>query len=239
MLIRTLLCTILTLAALPSAQAQTPTISGTSAFWYLGNLPSGVFSDGGTCSGHSGPCYFTQSTLTASPSSGSGYSWSVSRSGAGNVTLSCTTNCSSSVTVTATHASSGCSSDVSIFATFNGLQSSGYGLTLVTPSSTTLQSGPTDMDPNSDPGAYETDYLWNIFDSCGNNDTGIDQAESFGSWTDDFFISHGVHNNWFAPLPGGAYLQSGIYFFDAMAHGGGVALPQPHSRPKRPPAPLQ
>src|SRR5579872_7067568 len=84
------------------AYSQTPTISGVNAFWYLGPLSFGTYSDGGTCSGHTGPCYYTQSALTASPSSGSGYTWSVSTTGLGAVTLSCYSNCSSSVTATAT-----------------------------------------------------------------------------------------------------------------------------------------
>jgi hypothetical protein len=121
-----------------AARAQ-PTISGENAFWYLGILPSGVYSDGGSCSaGQSGPCYYTQTVLTASPSGGSFFNWSWSSTGAGSATLSCSTGCSNTVTVTATHASSGCSADVSVSVSYNGgPTSAGYGLTIVTPSPST------------------------------------------------------------------------------------------------------
>jgi hypothetical protein len=221
------------LVGLPTiAHTQAPTISGVNAFWYLGQLPSLVFSDGGTCSGHSGPCYFTQSQLTATPSSGSGYSWSVSTTGSGAVTLDCQINCSNVITVTATHASSGCAADVFIYATFGGVQSSGYGLTIVTPSSTTLVSGPVDSAPNG-AGSFQTEYTWSLQDSCGNNDQGIDQTESFGSWTDDYFASHGVHNTWTQPRPFGAYATTVLA--DFMSFGGGSNFTPTVFSPQTPP----
>lgn len=233
MLIRTATLISLTLALVAAVHAQ-PTISGTSAFWYLGTQPSGVYSDGGACSPpNSGPCYYTQTVLTASPNGGPLFSWSVSNTGAGSVTLSCSSGCSNSVTVTATHASSGCSADVSVSVSYNGgAWSAGYGLTIVTPASTLLYSGPSDGDPGG-AGSFETDYSWLLYDSCGNNDTGIDQTEAFGSWTDDFYASHGVHNNWTNPLATGAYATS--LLLDAMTHGGGNTFTPAVFSPQSPP----
>ena len=194
-----------------------------------------MYADGGSCSGQSGPCFYTQSALSASPTASSGYTWAVSTTGAGNVTLSCYTNCSSTVTATATHASSGCSADVFIYATYNGVQSSGYGLTLVTPNHISLHSGPIDSDPNNDPGAFQTEYSWSVYDSCGNNDTGIDQTESFGgygAWTDDYYNNTGTHNTWVAPLAGGAYATT--YFYDYMSHSGGSAYVPTTTSPQSP-----
>jgi hypothetical protein len=52
------------IAATQCALAQyTPTISGVSAFWFLG---SGILADGGMCStGQTGPCYYAQSQLSS------------------------------------------------------------------------------------------------------------------------------------------------------------------------------
>jgi hypothetical protein len=66
-----------------TAHAQTPYITGVSAFWYLG---SGINSDGG---------YYAQAQLTANPNGASGaITWRVATTGAGTVTLDCTSGCS-------------------------------------------------------------------------------------------------------------------------------------------------
>lgn len=235
MLARITVLTFMALALLATASAQ-PTISGTNAFWYLGPLPTGVYSDGGTCSGQSGPCYYTQSAISASPSSGSGYTWSVSYSGTGRVSLSCTSNCSNSITVTATAASSGCSADVTLYATYSGQESSGYGLTIVTPTTGTLQSGyPYDEDnPIYGTGSFLTTYNWEVSDSCGNDDTGIDQNEGFCSYPDDddscTWTNDYSGNNWGTPIASGGYISS--VFVDYMGQnnpGGTPASSSPSS----------
>lgn len=234
----------LTLALLAAAHAQ-PTITSTGtpgvhAFWYLGVLPAGVYSDGGTCSGQSGPCYYTELSLTASPSSGSNYAWTVGTTGAGSVTLMCPggncSNTSDTITVIATSASTGCADDVYIYASYNGGPlSAGYGLTIVTPSPTTtsLASGyPIDGQETvwngtmyvPIAGSFETTYNWELRDSCSNGDSGIDQTEAFCTsatcsysnennnavWTEDY-----VGNNWGTPVAQSGYV-TGYVFADYM-----------------------
>jgi hypothetical protein len=63
---------------------------------------------------------------------------------------------------------------------------------------TLSQSYPKD---NLDGPGYQTIYQWTLTDTCGNQDTGLDQHEEFGSWTDDYYASTGVHNNWGQPAP--------------------------------------
>jgi hypothetical protein len=58
---------------------------------------------------------------------------------------------------------------------------------------TLSQSYPKD---NLDGPGYQTIYQWTLTDTCGNQDTGLDQHEEFGSWTDDYYASTGVHNTW-------------------------------------------
>lgn len=134
------------------------------------------------------------------------------------MTLSCYTSCGNSVVATATHASSSCAADINVYVAYGSNQSAGYGLTIVTPTTTTLQSGyPVDSSPYA--GAYESEYEWNLTDSCGNSDAGLDQNEEFGTWTNDY-----AGTDWFHPNPQGAYDSTSI-LVDYIGASGNSAPP--------------
>jgi hypothetical protein len=161
-----------------------PTITGTSAFWWLGN---GVLLDRG---------YYAQSALTANPlgASGSPY-WSVHTAGTGSVSLQCSV-CGSNV-ATSTAPSRNCTPDITINASYGGFDSDAFNVTIVAPSTLTLQSGfPQDA---AFQGGFLSLYQWGLTDTCGGQDANLDGNEVFGSWTDDYFNSTGTHNNWGRP----------------------------------------
>jgi hypothetical protein len=173
-----------------------PTISGVDAFWWLG---SGVLSDGGTCSGYTGPCYYAQATWTANANGDTSGTptWHVNTvSGGGNVSLSCTT-CTSTV-ATSTAPSNGCVYDVSVYVTYpDGGESSptGFEVAIVTPKTLTLKAGyPTDSDSPYGVG-YDSMTAWNLTDSCDNSDAGLDVNEVFGTFSDDY-----SGTNWPTPM---------------------------------------
>lgn len=179
------------LATLGAVRAQIPTISGTAAFWYLG----GVTSDNG---------YDAYTVLTANPNGNPGTdSWSVSQTcttGHGCVTLNCTSSCGGSVTATSTSANAGCASDVTITVTYGINASAPYGLTIVAPSTTTLESNypmDTGQGTNNPGSGYISTYQWDLRDTCGFVDSGLDQNETFGTWTQDY----GGTIDWFHPNP--------------------------------------
>jgi hypothetical protein len=169
---------------LSSAVAQyIPTISGVNAFWWLG---SGILYDGGGClTIPQGACYYAQSTLTSNANGAPGTpTWSVYRGApGGNVSLSCTT-CTSTV-ATATAPSYGCTADVTIYVSYGGYYSAPFNLTIVTPSTFTVQSGyPTDSADTSH--GYISNYVWNLTDSCGYSDPSLDGHETFGTFYTDY-----------------------------------------------------
>jgi hypothetical protein len=180
---------VLFFGVLSTAVGQ-PTISGVNAFWWLG---SGVLSDGNGCSTNSSPCYYAQASWTANPNGASGTpTWYVNTvSGGGNVSLSCTT-CSSTV-ATSTAPSNGCVYDVSVYVHYpDGSESShsGFEVAIVTPQTTTLLANyPADADYTGS--GYISTTKWNLTDSCGSSDAGLDANEVFGMFTDDY-----AGNNW-------------------------------------------
>jgi hypothetical protein len=186
---------------LSSAAAQTPTITGVNAFWWLG---SGITSDGGTCSGQTGPCYYSQASWTANPNGNTGSpTWTVTNaSGGGSVSLNCYT--CTTVEATATSPSAGCVYDVSVTVTYNGNTSAPFQVAIIQPTTTTLQSGsPTDAVWNTT--GFLSTTSWNITDSCGNSDGGLDLNEAFGPFYNDY-----AGNNWGHPSVGNGYYPGSV-----------------------------
>lgn len=187
-LTKTLSLVVLFFGLLSRAGAQTPTISGANAFWWLG---SGILSDGGTCSGKTGPCYYAQASWTANPNGNSGSpTWTVVNApDGGGVSLNC--NTCTTVVATATSPSGGCVYDVTVAVTYNGNTSAPFNVAIIQPTTTTLQSGtPFDQSAHA---AFSTTGLvgyisttsWNVTDSCGSSDGGLDVNESFGTFSND------------------------------------------------------
>jgi hypothetical protein len=206
--------TLLALGLLTSAFAQnTPTISGVSAIWWLG---SGILSDGNTCSGYSGPCYYAQSQLTSDANGTPGTpTWSVYYSGSGSVSLSCNT-CANPV-VTAMSPSSGCAADVTLYVSYDGYPSAPFGMTIVAPSTTTLQSGyPTDSAASN---GYLSVYIWNLTDTCGNSDPDLDGNETFGPWYNN------ISNDWGYPRGNAIYDTTSLWGDMIGAQGTGLTPP--------------
>lgn len=187
--------------------AQTPTITGVNAFWWLG---SGILSDGGTCSGHTGPCYYAQASWTANPNGNPGSpTWTVVNSpGGGSVSLNCYT--CTTVVATATSPSAGCVYDITVTVTYNGNTSAPFNVAIIQPTTTTLQSGsPIDQSANAFFNTvglvgYMTTTSWNLTDSCGNSDGGLDVNESFGTFSND------TANNWGRPTIGNGYYPGSV-----------------------------
>jgi hypothetical protein len=180
----------------PGLTISRPTIAGIPAFWWLG---SGVLSDHG---------YYAQSALTANPNGASGTpSWSVQMLETGGVTLQCNV-CTDNV-ATSTSFSCGCYPDVTIWATYGGFESEPFNVTIVKPSTLTLDAGyPQD---SNDQDGYLSLYQWSLTDSCGYQDAGLDGNEVFGAWTDDYFNSTGTHNNWGLPTAAQAYSPTNLW----------------------------
>lgn len=191
----------------------TPTISGVSAFWWLG---SGILADGGTCSGHTGPCYYAQSQLTSNPNGAPGTpSWTVVQNGQGRVSLSCN-DCANPV-ATAESPSGSCYPDIQIYVSYGGYSSAPFNVTIVAPSYTNLsQNYPQDYAwyPEGIAG-FQSYWAWDIVDSCGFLDGGIDANEAFGTFVDD------IANDWISSAPNGIYL-TGHSVGDMIAHAGGT-----------------
>lgn len=201
-LTKTLSLSVLFFGLLSRAGAQTPTITGVNAFWWLG---SGILSDGGTCSGQTGPCYFSQASWTANPNGNTGSpTWTVvnSATGGGSVSLNCST--CTTVTATATSPSAGCVFDITVTVTYNGDTSAPFTVAINQPTMTTLTNGtPTDESGNAYlsringtvvTGAvgYASTTSWNATDSCGGTDGGLDVNESFGTFTSDTANNYGT-----------------------------------------------
>jgi hypothetical protein len=184
---------LLFFGVLSTAVAQ-PTITGVNAFWWLG---SGINSDYD---------YYAQAAWTANANGASGTpTWHVSTvSGGGSVSLSCTfcTN----TTATSTAPSNGCTYDVTVYVTYpDSSQSANFYVAIVRPTTTTLLSGyPTD-DPRT--AGYLSTTKWNLTDSCGYSDPGLDGNETFGTWTDDY-----VGNNWGHPTPQQTYIADSTWY---------------------------
>jgi hypothetical protein len=204
---KTLSLAILFFGLLSRASAQTPTITGANAFWWLG---SGIVSDGGTCSGQTGPCYFSQASWTANPNGNTGSpTWTVvnSATGGGSVSLNCST--CTTVTATATSPSAGCVFDVTVTVTYNGNTSAPFTVLINQPTTTTLSGSPTDQSANQHFGVttlvgFFSMTSWNITDSCGSSDPGLDVNESFGTFTND------TANNYPLPSVGNAYFPGSV-----------------------------
>ncbi len=196
----------------------TPTISGVNAFWYLGQ---GILANGGQCSGYPGPCYYAQSQLTSNPNGAPGTpQWSIVQNGQGQVTLSCYT-CANPV-ATAVSPSGGCLADIHIYVSYGGYSSASFDVTIVAPSSTNLLSGyPQHGDLST---GFSSVYFWNVVDSCGNSDSGIDANEQFGTFVND------TANNWSLPTQYSVYMTGSIVG-DQIAHVGGTPPAQNHQTP--------
>lgn len=191
----------------------TPTISGVNAFWYLGQ---GILADGGQCSGYTGPCYYAQSQLTSNPNGAPGTpQWSIVQNGQGQVTLSCYT-CANPV-ATAVSPSSGCLPDIHIYVSYGGYSSASFDVTIVAPSYTNLLSG-YPQHGNLGTG-YSSVYYWNLVDSCGYSDSGIDANEKFGAFSPD------TGNDWTYPTQYSVYMTGSIVG-DQIAHIGGTPSAQ-------------
>ena len=190
---------VLFFGSLSNALAQTPTITGVNAFWWLG---SGILSDGGMCSGHSGPCYYAQASWTANPNGASGTPmWTVQNAvGGGSVTL----NCSTCTTVEATSGSpsAGCVYDITVKVSYNGHVSAPFKVAIIQPTTTTLQAGSPSDTPSG--AGYVSFTSWKVTDSCGYSGGGYDVNESFGSFKED------VTNNWPLPSIGNAYIPGSV-----------------------------
>ncbi|HEX5431005.1 MAG TPA: hypothetical protein VFW83_03500 [Bryobacteraceae bacterium] len=95
-------------------------------------------------------------------------------------------------------------------------------MTIVAPEITYLQSGY----PVNGPwyAGYESTYEWEIADSCGYPDGGIDVNEAFGSFTPD------STNNWTTSMPNGLYIPSYLVD-DSIGHTGGTPAAEPPQTP--------
>ncbi len=197
----------------------TPTISGANAFWWLG---SGILSDGGTCSGQTGPCYYAQSQLTSNPNGAPGSpSWTVVQNGQGQVSLSCYT-CANPV-ATAQSTSNGCYSDIQIYVSYGGYSSNAFNVTIVSPSFTNLQSGYPQNATWMGTG-YLSTYQWQVVDSCGNADSGIDANEVLGTYTNI------ISNNWSFSTGNSVYMSTSL-INDGIGHVGGTPAAEPPQSP--------
>lgn len=173
-----------------------PTISGANAFWWLG---SGITADGYGCATETYPCYYAQAAWTANANGASGTpTWHINTvSGGGNASLSCTT-CTNTV-ATSTAPSNGCVADISVYVTYpDGSESdpSNFKVVIGTPTTFTYQSV-TDSISTEGSAGYTSATAWNLTDSCGYSDPGLDVNEVFGTFVDDY-----SGENWPEPFPG-------------------------------------
>jgi len=200
----------------------TPTITGPNAIWWFG---SGILLDGSGCPTGSSPCYYAQSALTANANGDTSGTptWTVtSKQGGGDVSLSCLT--CTNTTATSTAPSPGCTYDVSIYLTYpDNVQSSTFYLLVAQPTTLTLQSGyPTDLHSRFGVG-YDSKTEWQMTDSCGNADAGLDVNEVFGTFITDY-----TGQNWSTPFESSAN-QPTSYIMDSMIgtqEGGYVPAPE-------------
>jgi hypothetical protein len=189
-------------ALLSSTQAQ-PTITGANAFWYLG---SGILSNGGTCSGHTGPCYYAQAAWTANANGATGTpTWHQAPAAGSSVNVSFSCSPCDNTVATAMAPSNSCAFDFGIYVTYpDGSVSDTFNVTINVPTTTTLQSGsPTDA-VYSVTGFVST-TSWNVTDHCGYSDGGFDVNESFGTFIDDY-----IGNNWGHPVVGNSYYPGSV-----------------------------
>jgi hypothetical protein len=194
---------------------STPTISGPTAFWYLG----GILQDGGGCALNTSPCYYATASLTANANGHAGTpTWSVTTvSGSGNAYLSCST-CTGTL-ATSTQASSTCSYDLTIYITYpDGAQSANFNIVIAQPSYLSLVSG-FPQDSAAGANGYQSLYSWLLYDTCGYTDYALDDNENFGTWINDY-----AGNSWGNPTPGSTY-QPSAYQYDYMGAGGQVTPP--------------
>jgi len=165
-----------------------PTITGVNSFWWLG----GLLSDGN---------YYAQAAWTANANGASGTpTWhTLPIYGGGNVSFSCMT--CSSTTATSTAPSNGCYYDLTVYVTYpDGSQSTNFNVAIITPSTTTLLSGYPQDEGWFAPYGYQSVTSWNLTDTCGSSDAGLDGHEAFGSFSDDY-----AGNSWGHPTPNGLY----------------------------------
>ncbi len=129
------------------------------------------------------------------------------------MSLSCY-DCANPV-ATATHPSDGCVADVQITVSYGTSLSAPFNVTIVTPNQSTVQSGyPTHaIWPGYPTTGYISTFSWNVIDSCGYSDAGLDGHEYFGTFSNDYF-----GNNWGHPGANGIYNASSIWFDQVGAH---------------------
>lgn len=198
---------------------QRPTISGVSAFWWLG---SGILSDHG---------YYAQAAWTANPNGASVTpTWSVSTvGGGGNVNLSCTT--CSGTTATSTAPSNGCVFDVTVKVNYGGFVSTPFNVAIIRPSHLALLGG---YPINSVWGSqgYNSSYEWQLQDTCNNPSAGLDANEVFGTDVDDYFQSTGIHSTWLNQAIATATYNSDATVYDTI--GASNQTTPPARTPQRP-----
>jgi hypothetical protein len=224
MLLRRLLPGLMFCILVSNAFAQyTPTISGANAFWFLG---AGVLYDGAGCTTiPPGACYYAQSALTSNPNGAPGSpTWTVQTvPGGGSVSLSCY-NCSNPV-ATATAPSNGCVYDVTLYVSYGGYQSAPFNVVIATPTTTTLVAGyPTDSALGFS--GYVSRTAWNLTDSCGSSDAGLDGNEVFGTFVSDY-----AGNNWGHPTATSEYWSTSLWYDDIGASGWTTPLAEPPQMP--------
>jgi hypothetical protein len=208
-----------------SAVAQyTPTISGINAWWWLG----GIVYDGLGCSTTPpGSCYWSEAPLTANPNGAPGSPvWNVSTvAGGGSVSLNC--NTCTSVVATATAPSNGCVYDVTVTVSYGPYQSASFHILINTIADMTLVGGyPTNSSFLGN--GYDSQYVWNATDVCGSEVYGLDGNESYGSWTDDYYLTQGYYNTWNLPgvlTPNPYYFSSYLWADDIKAQAAGANDP--------------
>lgn len=171
-----------------------------AAFWWLG---WSVLSDGAP-----GAVYYAQAAWVGQPNGATGTpTWSWNDYGAGRVDLSCTT--CSSVVATSAAASSGCTQDIKITLNYGGFTSDPFWVTIVTPSTMTLSPNyPKDFAVGA---GYNSDWRWDLTDTCGNLDAGLDGYELFGQ-----FAKNISDETWGTPSPAPPFFNAKSYWFDTV-----------------------
>lgn len=114
------------------------------------------------------------------------------------VSLSCTV--CGSVLATSTAPSANCNRDIQVTLNYGGFTSDPFMVRIVAPNIVTLDVG-YPVNQGDGLAGYLTTYNWTLSDACGYLDTNLDANEQFGAWTDDYFNTFGIHNNWGAPTP--------------------------------------
>jgi hypothetical protein len=127
------------------------------------------------------------------------------------VSLSCN-NCANPV-ATALSPSGGCYFDIQLYVSYGGYSSNAFNVTIVAPSYTNLQSGYPKNDIWMVTG-YKSTYEWQVVDSCGSADGGIDANEVLGSYTNI------ISNNWLTSSGDPVYMTTSL-IDDGIGHVGG------------------